>query len=228
MPIGPAAAAAAELRGSALAAVRALLAAVDDDLDVVVVGTGPTPGTAQPDAVGTLAGHGADVTVSLGRQPVGAAPVPGAATLPLSVTIGVWLLRAAGYQGVVRARVITEFATPAECADLGARIAAFPMPTALLVVGDGSASRDECAPGHHDPRAVAFDTAVADALAAADTAALAGLDPVLARELIAPGRGPWQVLAGAVDADGRPWKGELRSAVAPFGVGYLIASWAPA
>lgn len=236
----PEAAPAAALRETCLAAVRDLLTAAEsagDELDVVVVGTGPTPGSAAPDAIGSLSGHGADVTVGLARVPepsdgVGApaaqAPAAQPGTLPLSVTVGVWLLRQAGWTGPVRARVVTEYATPTECADLGARLSAFPAPTALLVMGDGSARRDEKAPGALDPRALPFDTAAAEALAAVDTAALAALDPELARELLAPGRAAWQILAGAVDADGRPWKGELRSAEAPYGVGYLVASWSPA
>ncbi|WP_035856892.1 hypothetical protein [Cryptosporangium arvum] len=255
----------AELREACVAAVRDLLAAGEpsgDALDVVVVGTGPTPGSAAPDAIGSLSGYGADVTVALtrvvptpeptdtnptptglsgagptgsglsgtglsGAGPTGVGPI-GAATLPLSVTVGVWLLRQAGWSGPVRARVVTENATPTECADLGARLAGYPAPTVLLVMGDGSASRDEKAPGSLDPRAVPFDTAVADALASVDTAALAALDPALARELFAAGRAPWQILAGAVEADARPWKGELRSAEAPYGVGYLVATWSPA
>ncbi|MFG1923979.1 hypothetical protein [Cryptosporangium sp. NPDC048952] len=220
----------AELRETCVAAVRDLLAAGEssgDDLDVVVIGTGPTPGSAAPDAVGSLAGYGADVTVGLTRVVPDTDPT-GTPTLPLSVTVGTWLLREAGWTGPVRARVVTEHATPAECADLGARLAGFPAPTVLLVMGDGSASRDEKAPGALDPRAVPFDTAVADALSSVNTAALAALDPALARELLAAGRAPWQILAGAVEADGRPWKGELRSAEAPYGVGYLIAAWSPA
>jgi hypothetical protein len=215
----------AELRESCLSAVRTLLAAAEDAADIVVVGTGPTFGTAQPDATGSLAGYGVDVTVSLSRG--GSMPV-GGPSLPLSVTIGVWLLREAGYEGVVRARVTTENATRTECADLGARIAAFPVPTALLVMGDGSARRSEKAPGHFDPRAESFDAEVAAALAAADTAALAGLDPALGRELMASGRAAWQILAGAVQTDGRPWKAQLLADTAPYGVGYLVASWAPA
>ena len=227
---GSPAAEAAALRETCLAAVRDLLAAGEssgDELDVVVVGTGPTPGSAAPDAIGSLAGYGADVEVGLTRVTPDAVP-SGVPTLPLSVTVGVWLLREAGWTGSVRARVVTEYATPAECADLGARLAAYPAPTALLAMGDGSASRDEKAPGALDPRAVPFDTAVADALATVDTGALAALDPELGRELLAAGRAPWQILAGAVVADGRPWKGELRSADAPYGVGYLVASWSPA
>ncbi|MFI5956941.1 hypothetical protein [Cryptosporangium sp. NPDC051539] len=230
-PTGPAAdaaTAAAELRATCLGAVRDLLAAgrsAGTDLDVVVVGTGPTPGSAAPDAVGSLAGYGADLTLGLARV-TGEAPaaVP---TLPLSVTIGIWLLREAGHDGPVRARVVTQHATPAECADLGSRLAAFPAPTVLLVMGDGSASRDEKAPGSLDPRALPFDAAAAEALASVDTAALAALDPDLAHDLLAPGRAPWQILAGAVEADGRDWKGELRSADAPYGVGYLVAFWSP-
>ena len=222
---GDAAAETDALRESSLTAVRSLLGFGDEAVDLVVVGTGPTPGTAQPDATGSLAGYGADLTVSLGRGP--SAPI-GGPTLPLSVTIGVWLLREAGYPGVVRARVVTENATPKECADLGARIAAFPTSTALLVMGDGSARRTERAPGHYDPRAEPFDAEVAAALAAADASALAALDPTLARELLAPGRAPWQILAGAVQTDGRPWKGQLLAEAAPYGVEYLVASWSPA
>lgn len=222
---GDAVAETAALRSSCLTAVRGLLSAAEGGTDVVVVGTGPTAGTAQPDATGSLVGYGADVTVSLSSSP--SAPV-GGPSLPLSVTIGVWLLRQADYPGVVRARVVTEHATPAECADLGARIAAFPTSTALLVMGDGSARRTERAPGHYDPRAESFDAGVAAALATADAPALAGLDPELARELLAPGRAGWQVLAGAVETDGRPWKGQLLAAEAPYGVEYLVATWNPA
>jgi hypothetical protein len=214
-----------ELRARCLGAVSALLEAEGDPLDVVVVGTGPTPGTAAPDATGSLAGYGVDLTVSLSR--VAGSPIGGPA-LPLSVTLGVWLLREAGYPGVIRARVVTEHATPAECVELGARIAAFPAATALLVMGDGSARRTERAPGAYDPRAEAYDATVAAALAAADTATLGALDPELGRELLVAGRAPWQILAGAVAADGRAWKGQLLAETAPYGVDYLVASWSPA
>ncbi|TQS44849.1 hypothetical protein [Cryptosporangium phraense] len=228
-PTGPAAeaaTAAADLRATCLAAVRDLLATAGPDADVVVVGTGPTPGSAAPDAVGSLSGYGADVTLGLAR--VTDVPPTGLPSLPLSITIGLWLLREAGYDGPARARVVTQHATPAECADLGARLAAFPALTVLLVMGDGSARRDEKAPGALDERALPFDTAAAEALADADTAALAALDPDLAHDLLATGRAPWQILAGAVEADGRPWKSELRSSDAPYGVGYLVAVWTPA
>jgi hypothetical protein len=91
------------------------------------------------------------------------------------------------------------------------------------VMGDGSACRTERAPGYLDERAVGFDAEVARALAEADTGALSRLDPVLAAELLAAGRAPWQVLAGA--ARGGRFTGALLADEAPYGVGYLVATW---
>jgi hypothetical protein len=96
---------------------------------------------------------------------------------------------------------------------------------ALLVMGDGSARRGEKAPGYDDPRARPYDDAVARALATADLAALRGLDPGLAAELLASGRAPWQVLAGA--AAGTGWRGDLSYYAAPYGVAYFVAGWRP-
>lgn len=214
-----------DVRRACLAAVGRLYDASAEQL--VVVGNGPIPGSAPPSAAGSLAGFGVPLEVRLGagdpdRVPSGNGPP----VLPLSVTVGVWLLREAGYRGQIRARVVTDGATPEECAALGARIASFPARTALLVMGDGSARREKRSPGYLDPRGVAFDEAVAAALAQADAEALAKLDPELATELWAAGRAPWQVLAGA--ADGRRWRGELHYSGAPYGVGYFVASWTPA
>jgi len=96
-------------------------------------------------------------------------------------------------------------------------------PTALLVIGDGAATHTEKAPGYLDERAGPFDDAVAAALAAADPAALAALDPAPAADLLAAGRAPWQVLAGAT-RDGT-WEGELLHSTRTFGVGYHVAVW---
>jgi len=208
-----------ELRQACLVAVRHLHDAIADQL--VVVGNGPIPGTADPGATGSLAGYGVPVEVSLSAR-----PRHGVATLPLSVTIGVWLLREVGCAGLVHARVVRDQATPDECAQLGARIEAFPGRTALLVMGDGSARRDERSPGYVDDRAVPFDEEVAAALAKGDPAALAALDPALATELSAVGRAPWQVLAGA--AQGQAWRADLLFSAAPYGVGYFVATWSPA
>ena len=63
------------------------------------------------------------------------------------------------------------------------------------------------------------------ALAEADLAALADLDPAVAVEQRAEGRAPWQALAGFALATGRSWRGELLYSGAPRGVGYHVAIW---
>ncbi|MDT7577317.1 MAG: hypothetical protein QOH17_3650, partial [Pseudonocardiales bacterium] len=110
----------------------------------------------------------------------------------------------------------------------GSRIATSADRVAMLVMGDGSARRSEKAPGWFDPRATKFDAAVAAALSEADLEALLALDGNLARDLLAAGRVPWQVLAGAAASAGAPnalWSSELLENEAPFGVGYFVAYW---
>jgi aromatic ring-opening dioxygenase LigB subunit len=194
------------LRAACAEAVRRLAAASDV---VVVVGSGPATRDFGPDASGSLRPYGADVTIG-----------GGPAVLPLSLTIGRWLLGAppAGH------RAVAQDAPAESCARLGAEIAALAGRVGLLVMGDGSACRTERSPGYLDERAVGFDAEVARALAEADTDALAALDPAVAADLVAAGRAPWQVLAGAA-RDGR-FGGELLAGEAPYGVGYFVASWA--
>jgi hypothetical protein len=214
-----AAAETADLRTAALDAVRALVQAEPDA--VVVVGTGPAEGTARPGETGTLAGFGLDVTIALGDG-----PAPSEPRLPLSLTLGAWLLREVGYTGGAHGRVVSAASPPDDLAALGERMAAWPGRTAMLVMGDGTACLSEKAPGYLDPRAAAFDAEVASALADADADALLALDPTLSAELLAAGRPVWQVLAGA--ARGRNWLGTLRYSAAPYGVAYHVASWSPA
>lgn len=192
------------LRAACAEALRPLAAA---DL-VVVVGSGPVTRDFGTDAAGTLRPYGRDITVGAG-DPV----------LPLSLTIGHWLLgdRSAVY------RSVAEDAPAESCARLGADLAGLAGRVAFLVMGDGSACRTERAPGYLDERAAGFDAGVARALAGGDAAALSGLDPILAAELRAAGRAPWQVLAGAA-GDGR-FTGRLLADEAPYGVGYFVATW---
>lgn len=96
-------------------------------------------------------------------------------------------------------------------------------PAALLVMADGSASRGEKAPGHLHPEAVPFDDSVERALRSADTAALAGLDPRLAREVWCDGVAAFHVLAGV--AQGRAVRTEVTYADAPYGVAWWVARW---
>jgi hypothetical protein len=188
--------------------------------DVIVVVGGAEAGAVYDGPVaGSLAEYG--VRVGVGTGPT---------VLPLSLTVGLWLLIraglvAAGSQSTpqVLLRAVDRAAPVAECLRLGAELAQRAGRVAMLVMGDGSARKAVGVPGAPDPGAEGYDAEVAAALAAADPARLARLAPGLDEELIVAGRAAWQVLAGA--ANGRRLQGQLRCAVAPFGVGYLVASW---
>src|ERR1700733_5393661 len=94
------------------------------------------------------------------------------AALPLSLTIGKWLLseheaRPAAWWG------IASDAPPAEGLQLGEKLPALAPGVARLAMGDGPARRARAAPGAAVPEADRFDDQVAGPLAAADPAALA-------------------------------------------------------
>jgi hypothetical protein len=181
--------------------------------------------TIGPDARGSFIGFGADVVVAL--DPAGNALVD--PRLPLPLLVAGWVAGAADARVRIRGELVAPDAPASECAALGAALAAEcaadPAPVGLLVLGDGAATHTEKAPGYLDERAGPFDAAVAAALRDADADALAALDPGLAAELLAAGRAPWQVLAGA--AAGRRWRGELLHSSIPFGVAYHVAVWTP-
>ena len=94
--------------------------------------------------------------------------------------------------------------------------------TLLVVVADGPATLTDKAPGHLQPDAAPFAEGLARALAAADTTALAALDPATCDRLWMRGRAALQVLAAATDG----LAGELVAEESPFGVQYLLARWA--
>ncbi len=142
--------------------------------------------------------------------------------LPRPLAIGDWLLDDVGWHGAREHVGVAADEVPAQAAALGRSLVSSGS-VALLVVGDGSARRDDKAPGHFDPRAEAFDRRVTNAVGAADVAALLSLESELAGVLMVEGRAPWQVLAGAASAGA--WQAEVSYAGAPYGVQYLVASW---
>jgi hypothetical protein len=230
---GGAAAELAGLRTACAEVVRRLLASSPERF--LVLGAGDRTRQYPPGSAGSLARYGVPVTVALfgppdpGRHADGdpAAPggrprrlhyassdeelVPAGPTLPLPLTIGAWLLGDAE----VPCTGWTVGPDPAGLAGLDDPA------TAVLVMGDGSACRSERAPGYIDPRATAYDGAVAAALRDGDAAALRDLDPALGAELLAAGVPAWR----AVGALGGTWSGELLHDAAPYGVGYLAAVW---
>jgi hypothetical protein len=217
-----------ELRAACDEAVRRLVPPGGLDLLVVVGGDDETRG------------HGADPAGSLRRYGLELTLGAGPPRLPLSLTIGRWLLTRAGLlpaldaagrtrtpDGMaveaVRFQAVAWDAEPAECLRLGRELAESAERVALLVMGDGTACRTEKAPGYLDARAEIYDADVARALGRAETATLVRLDPGASRELRVAGRAAWQVLAGAA-GDGR-FAAELLAEEAPYGVGYFAASW---
>ena len=223
----------AELQKVASAAVRAIsgLAGARPDL-IVAVGGGATEREYGAEASGGLHAFGIGVTVG-----------PGEAVLPLSLTVGRWLLERAGIlardetpdpeAGPVAAgtgpgiavvfQEVARNAAAGECLKLGRILADRAPRVALLAMGDACARPAREDPDVPDPAAQDYDADVAEALAAADTRWLARLDPALDDELVVAGRAAWQVLAGA--AGGARMQGRLLCMSAPYGVTYLVASW---
>jgi hypothetical protein len=224
----PEAMGAAGRRGSGMTEVLAAcdaavagLAAAEPDV-IVAVGGAARGAVYDGSAAGSLREYGVGYAVGTG-EPV----------LPLSLTVGSWLLRRAGLgtgdgpaarpggrlwlQAVARATPVPE------CLRLGARIARQAPRVALLAMGDGPARRAVGPEGAADPAADRYDAEVTAALADADPARLARLAPPLDDELMVAGRAAWQVLAGA--ADGGRLRGRLRCAVVRYEVSYLVASW---
>ena len=198
-----------ELRAACAAAVERLLAARTDL--VAVIGPGDATATWNPASQPDL------------REYADSAP-GGTPGLPLAVGLGAMLLDEAGYEGPRELHAIGAAATADECLALGATLADAAPRVGLLVVGDGSARRSVSAPGHLDERAEPFDARVEQAFRDGDMAALAAVDPRLARELMASGRAVWQVLAGAAGASAQAAEpGEILYSGAPFGVSYLVA-----
>ena len=207
------------VRDACEAAVRAL-AAAEPDL-IAVVGGGPADREYDATAAGSLSEFGVPVTVGEG-EPV----------LPLSLTVGRWLLgragigagaQAPGHGPQVLLQAVDQRASADDCLKLGAAIAERAPRVALLAMGDASARRARDTEGVSDPRAQDYDDEVAEALAAADARWLGRLDPALDGELMVAGRAAWQVLAGA--AAGTRMCGRLRCMTNPYGVTYLVASW---
>jgi len=214
-------------RGSDIGAVLAAcdaavagLAAAEPEL-IVVVGGAPASAVYDGSAGGSLREYGVRYAVGTG-EPV----------LPLSLTVGSWLLRRAGLVppdgaarpgGRVGLRAVARATPAADCLRLGAAIARQAPRVAMLAMGDGPARRAAGVPGAADPAADRYDAEVAAALAEADPARLARLAPALDDELMVAGRAAWQVLAGA--ADGARLRGRLRCATTRYEVSYLVASW---
>lgn len=225
-----AAGAAPELDTVRAACAEALdvLAAARPDL-LVVVGPADAAGsrTYSEGTPGSFRGFGVDLDVRLGRAGDTPQAAPGGTPqgrLPYGLAVGAWLLKRTGWaHAPVEGLGVGETVSAARCLQAGEDIAGRAERVALLVMGDASACRTVKAPGYLDERAASFDAELARALGSADTGALRALDSGLARELKVTGRAPWHVLAGA--AQNSRLTGVLLHESAPYGVGYIVATW---
>lgn len=183
---------------------------------VIVVGSTPQAQWHLQGGIGSSRGLGGSAEYAVGSS---------ADPLPQSLTIGAAMLEAAAWDTDVIALGVSAESTYPERARLAGEVVAQAAgaPTLLLVVGDGSATRTEKAPGYIQPDALAFDEQVAAALGAADVDAILGIDQATADRLWCQGLPAWQVAASAVPAA----QGVLVLQGAPFGVNYLLAAWRP-
>lgn len=207
-----------QARAACYDALGVLAAARPDRLHVIgpaeQSGRGPHPQGSR----GSFHGYGVDLEVRLGKGDASRRE------LPPSLAVGAWLLERTEWTGSpVEGLGIGEPLTRARCQETGKELAASADRVALLVMGDGTNCRTLKAPGYFDERAAAFDAEAARALGAADVDGLLALDEELAYDLKAAGRSSWQTLAGA--AQGARMEGRLLYDEAPYGVGYMVASW---
>jgi len=185
----------ADVRSAALDAVRSAIAT--RPARIVVVGSADSPGSWDESAGGTFRGFGPDVRAG-GSDLV----------LPPSLTVGAWLLDAAGWDGP--RTYVTE--APIEGAGEG-----------WLVMADGSSRHRRLAPEWTDTDGREFDASIATALATGDPDLLASIDVDAAAMYGAAG-------IDGLMALGRVTKGahiaaNLRFDGAPFDVGYWVADW---
>ena len=204
---------AAPLRAAAIAAAAAL----PDRW--IAIGAGHGPADAVHAGVrGSFAGYGADIAVALAPQ-----SPPAVVALPLCALVAGWLREQTNPDAVVEVRVFPTDLDAAAALDRGRRLRAEidrdDEPVGVLVVADGANTLTAAAPGGFDPESEAVQAALDDALAGADTAALAGMPdgPV--------GTVAYRVLAGL--AGSSPWSAQQMYRGAPFGVGYFAGVWRP-
>ena len=209
--VGAAAAELSDLRQAVFAAASAL------PERWLAVGVGPTDEVVAPTAAGTFAGYGVDIRVGLSPD------ADDVRDLPLSALITGWVRAGVNPGARAEVRVFAGGHSGRDAFRRGAQLRSVidqsDEPLGVLVVADGANTLTQAAPGGHDPASIAVQSALDDALAAGDVAALSRLPTSIT------GRVAWQVMAGLVGAAPRSAKELYRGA--PFGVGYFAGVWQP-
>ncbi|MFC9979899.1 hypothetical protein [Gordonia sp. NPDC127522] len=216
---------------------RAALDAVAGALGIdrwVAIGTADesTAGLVDEPLRGTFARFGVDVPVTIDSAITDVAVTDVAVTDPLrrmslSALIAGWIAERMSL-GRVSVCSVGSATPPAECVAVGTRLAARldegSDAVGVLVVGDGSTALTDKAPGGgRRESAVTLNDTIVAALGSADTDTLVALDPAKCDAEGVGGRVAWQVTAGLVGD--RPVRAVPDFADAPFGVGYVVATW---
>ena len=147
---------------------------------------------------------------------------------PLGLRVGRHLVDRAGWTGEVDEATVAmdaDVAGVSAAAEVVRAAAEGPERTLLVVVADGSARRDDRAPGEPHPRALEVDGAIERGLREADPATLAALEAGLARDVIADGRAALQVLAAVGSESGGRARCVRYWSDCPYGVLYVVATW---
>jgi len=197
------------------ASIELIAEFLPDAEQIIAIGSADQTRWFDDGGVGTSRGLGgvADYAIGTGDE-----------ALPLPLTIAAFLLEAAGADQRVQALSIAKAGTSADRDVIAKELTerAADAPTLLLVIGDGSATRTEKAPGYIQPDALNFDAVTSAAIAAADFQTIVEIPQELADRLWCQGLPAWQVAAYAA---AHLKQGELILETAPFGVNYLVASW---
>jgi hypothetical protein len=198
------------------ASIELVLEFTQDAQQVLVIGSGDETRWFEDGGVGSTRGFGGLLEYALGT---------GSKRLPQALTIGAAVLNGAHWSGRVMALEVGHSSNTDDRKRLGSEVAAkaAELATLVVVVGDGSATRTEKAPGYVQPDAASFDVAMARAINEADTHAILDVDQDQADRLWCRGIPAWQVVSNAVGQ----MQGTLILESAPFGVNYLVASWRP-
>ncbi len=199
-----------ELRAACRTAIRRIAA---PGSRLLVLGSGDRWQQHGPTARGSLAGYGVPLEIPLGSDE------PGPVELPLSLTIGAWLLRDALGPNCGASGWSVTFGG---AGDRGRLDPDTDVPCALLVMADGSARRSTSAPGHLDERAAGFDANLAAALRSGEGRRL-HIDADDAAGLLVGGAAAWEQAARALEPFA--FDAELLYDAAPYGVGYFVAAW---
>ena len=139
---------------------------------------------------------------------------------PSSVAVARWLLAEVGTSA---AHIVSVSGAAPDLAAAASGIMLSPG-DGLLVVADGSAGRHEKAPGHIRSGAHEFDDDVARALAHGDAAALRGLYPERAEQVLSCGAPAW-LAAGHLVNGHAVRSSELLLTADPHHVAYFVATW---